>query len=611
MLRNFVDTVGEWNPQLFRELKGRFKPINLIAVSAGSLLMQLVVFLFNIRDIPGENYSLTSGYCRLGKMYLSQRYALEKQKSIINEQLNGYYSSTSGTHKIVSNLQTQNRDVQTKIDRLQEHLYNNEICPADAIEWQSWWSHHWGYIFLCFSVIFVFILLVAGTYAIINDLAREEKRGTLNFIRLSPQSEKNILTGKILGVPSLIYLFVLIAIPLHLWAGYAAKVSLVKIFSYYLILSASCYFFYSASMLLGLTSRWFSSFLPWLGSGTVLIFLSTTSQLYFTSYNSDNFLIPINWFGLISPWGMISYLFRNQWFDNFYNHSSILLPISKLEFFSLPIGKFLPTLLGFHLLNYIISTHGIWQAIKRSFRHTKTTLLSKRHSYFLAAFFQIILIGLSSGVHQHPGQIVSLVILNTILCLVLILALSPQRQIVQEWARYRHQENNVKSLWRDLILGEKSPVGLAILINLVITWTPTTLWIFFSSREVESVYWLSKSEYLLGVILFVSLVMIYTTIAQLILLVKSSQRTVWSISTFAFVVLLPTLIPLLTMISEGKLSRVWLFSPFLWIGIHDATITEVFMSILADLAIAVLLNVQLTRQLKSLGESSSKALLVG
>jgi hypothetical protein len=54
-----------------------------------------------------------------------------------------------------------------------------------------------------------------------------------------------------------------------------------------------------------------------------------------------------------------------------------------------------------------------------------------------------------------------------------------------------------------------------------------------------------------------------------------------------------------------------LFSPFLWIGIHDATITEVFMSILVDLAIAVLLNVQLTRQLKSLGESSSKALLVG
>jgi hypothetical protein len=610
MIRNFVDTVGEWNPQLFRELKGRFKPINLIAVSASSFLMQLVVFLFQLKDIPGEHYYVISGYCRLEKVYLSQKDALQKQKSIIDKQLNAYYSSSSNAHEIVSNLQTQNRGIQAQIDQLQTQI-DTEICPADAIEWQSWWSDHWGYIFLCFSVIFVFILLVAGTYAIINDLAREEKRGTLNFIRLSPQSEKNILTGKMLGVPSLIYLFVLTAIPLHLWAGYAAKISLVNIFSYYLILSGSCYFFYSASMLLGLTSRWFSSFLPWLGSGIVLIFLSTTFQLSFPAYNSEISLIPINWFGLIFPWGMIGYLFREQWFLNdFYNHSSSLLPISELEFFSLPIGKFLPTLLGFHLLNYIISTHGIWQAIKRSFRHTGITILSKKHSYFLAGFFQIILIGLTNGVHELPGRIVSLVILNTILCLLLILALSPQRHIVQEWTRYRHQENSGKSLWRNLILGEKSPVGLAILINLVITWTPTTLLFFFFSREVEDHYWLSKSEYLLGVILFASLMMIYTSIAQLILLVKSRQRAVWSISTFVFVILLPTLIPLFYE-NNSLGSLVWLFSPFPWVGIHNATITEVFMSILADLAIAVLLNVQLTRQLKSLGESSSKALLAG
>ena len=48
-------------------------------------------------------------------------------------------------------------------------------------------------------------LLVMGTYLLIADLSREERRGTLNFIRMSPESAKNILLGKLLGVPILVY----------------------------------------------------------------------------------------------------------------------------------------------------------------------------------------------------------------------------------------------------------------------------------------------------------------------------------------------------------------------------------------------------------------------
>ena len=57
----------------------------------------------------------------------------------------------------------------------------------------------------------------------INDLAKEEQRGTLNFIRLSPQTEQSILFGKMLGVPSLVYLFIILSIPLHLWSGIALE----------------------------------------------------------------------------------------------------------------------------------------------------------------------------------------------------------------------------------------------------------------------------------------------------------------------------------------------------------------------------------------------------
>ncbi|MDB9465969.1 hypothetical protein PN480_15090 [Dolichospermum circinale CS-1225] len=53
MLLNFIDRVGELNPQLFRELKGRLKGFNLIISMGSSLLLQLT---------PSANYP------RLGKI---------------------------------------------------------------------------------------------------------------------------------------------------------------------------------------------------------------------------------------------------------------------------------------------------------------------------------------------------------------------------------------------------------------------------------------------------------------------------------------------------------------------------------------------------------------
>ncbi len=43
------------------------------------------------------------------------------------------------------------------------------------------------YIFTFLSITSIFALLVVGTYQLIADLSGEERRGTLNFIRLSPQ----------------------------------------------------------------------------------------------------------------------------------------------------------------------------------------------------------------------------------------------------------------------------------------------------------------------------------------------------------------------------------------------------------------------------------------
>ncbi|RQH23304.1 hypothetical protein D5R40_27115 [Okeania hirsuta] len=50
------------------------------------------------------------------------------------------------------------------------------------------------------------VILIGGVYMLVADLAKEKRLGTLNFIRLSPQSIQKILLGKLLGVPILIYL---------------------------------------------------------------------------------------------------------------------------------------------------------------------------------------------------------------------------------------------------------------------------------------------------------------------------------------------------------------------------------------------------------------------
>jgi hypothetical protein len=59
---------------------------------------------------------------------------------------------------------------------------------------------------------------IGGTYLIARDFAREMRNGTLNLVNLSPAKPLEILLGKLLGVPILIYWVVFLALPLHFMA---------------------------------------------------------------------------------------------------------------------------------------------------------------------------------------------------------------------------------------------------------------------------------------------------------------------------------------------------------------------------------------------------------
>ncbi|MGI8503169.1 MAG: ABC transporter permease subunit [Hassallia sp.] len=631
MMLNLIDKIGDWNPQLLREVKGRLKIFPVAIAFILSLLGQLVLFLFQFREFPGDKYSIVGQYCRLSKSYIQQQDALSRQTNTLYTAISNFKKTKVSSTVSLVDLQTELKSANAKSQALNKYI-SETFCPTNQLNMQLWWRDHWEYIFLSLSVIFIFTLLVAGTYLLINNLANEERRGTLNFIRLSPQSEVNILTGKLLGVPILVYFVTLVAVPLHLYAGRSANIAFSYIFSFYAVLAASCIFFYSAALLFGLVCRWFNGFQPWLGSGTVLIFLMMT--MLSLSSSGTKFNNSTAWFRLFSPFDITNYLFPNLF--HLYNGS----PLKQLQFFYLPIGINVTTIVGSHLLSYGLCTFGIWQALKRCFRNPNAAVISKLQSYFVVAGLQVIMWGFtlqyvknycppnldkqpSTCLYDVNSQIgenfIWLGFCNSVILLGLIAIISPHRQAVQDWARYKHQGVWKKSLLKDFIFGEKSIALVAMAINLAIAIIPLIVWIAIAPilnfhHNPSSLGFgnhIHRIHLVFALALFITLMMIYATIAQLMLMMKTSKRSLWAIGTVAAVMFLPPMILQLLTLDPSKNATFWLFSSFPWAGVIYASTTTIFMALLAEFSVLVLLNFQLTRQVKLAGEFATKALLIG
>ncbi|HLO52056.1 MAG TPA: hypothetical protein VK211_26875, partial [Kamptonema sp.] len=189
----------------------------------------------------------------------------------------------------------------------------------------------------------------------------------------------------------------------------------------------------------------------------------------------------------------------------------------------------------------------------------------------------------------------------------LIAALSPHRQTLQDWARYRQErlKTGVKySLIRDLIWGEKSPAVVAIAVNLLIVaalFVPATL-IFAEAGD--------RNQIILALLYTISFLLICATISQVMLLMKTSKRAFWAAGTVAAAIILPPMILGVLSINPGENGGgLWLLTPFALDAIRYASINVIVSTLLAQFAFFGFLNFQLTRQLKKAGESASKALL--
>ena len=551
----------DWNPQLFRELKGKLKTRNVIIAAAISVVIQFVCVINLLSDLPNPDpqgkLGVQYGRYGMGHVYGSGMY-------------------------------------------YRQHLpYSKDLLDNWVINWQLLWLD----LFIILSIISIFALLVVGTYMLVADLAKEESQGTLNFIRLTPQSAGNILLGKILGVPILLYTAICLFLPLHTVAGINARIPLGLILSFDAVIVASCAFFYSLALLCSLLNFGLSGFKPWLISGIIgsVLFILTTSLFHGDYLNLNH---PLDWPYLFNPSLVLSYLIDAT---NLPDSKIDFLPVENLQqllFYGQPLWKSATIGIGLIIFNLSLWTYWSWSLLLRRFDNPNSTFLSKVQSYWLTGWFVAIALGFtlqSNSPHVNSVYFIYLQFCLGMWGLGLTAALSPHRQKLHDWARYRHQTAN-KGIWQELIFGENSPSTVAVAVNLAIAIAYIIPSIFIHlDRGRQYVLW--------GFIISAGSIILCAVAAQIILMLKTRKRAALSMITVASIIIVPSVCLGMANIYWYEQPLAWLFSFVPTIAVKYVTMPTIALTILGQwLAISVI-GFGMSRQLKQAGASETKMLL--
>lgn len=551
----------DWNPQLLRELKGKLKTKNVIVAAAISVIIQFVCVINLLSDLPDAD---PEG--KLGVQY--GRYGM----GYIKHNLNEYYHPT--------------------------FPYTKDLLDNWVVNWQLLWLD----LFIILSIIGIFALLIVGTYMLVADMAQEESQGTLNFIRLTPQSAGDILLGKILGVPVLLYTVIGFFLPLHTIAGINARIPFSLVLGFDAVIVASCAFCYSLALLFSLLNFGGSSFKPWLITGVVgSILFILTKTLFYGRLELDN---PLGWLFLFNPSLVLTYLI-----------DATHLPDSKIDFLSIEnlqqllfYGQAWWTKatvgIGLIIFNFSLWTYWSWSLLKRRFHNPASTVLTKVQSYWLTGWLVAIALGFTLQSNSGDTNFEYFVFLQVCLVawgLCLTAALSPHRQKLRDWARYRHQTTG-KSVWQELVLGENSPSTVAVAINLAIAIAyivPSIL--IHLDRDRHCILW--------GFIIGGLNIIFCATVAQIMLMLKTRKRAALSMITVASMIILPPVCLGMANIYWGILPSVWLFSFMPTIAVEFVSTTTIAFTLLGQCLAISLFGLQMSRQLKQAGASETKILL--
>lgn len=558
MIATSIERVTETNPQLAREWKGRLTPKNLTIATIISIVGQALVYLY-FRDLLPAAQGFNR-YCTASPP----------------PNFPGYSP------------------------------YPNHFCIQDLNgQWMILDELWWLDIFTFLSIVGIFALLVVGTYQLIADISTEERQGTLNFIRLSPRSARDILLGKILGVPVLLYWVAILALPFHLVAGLAAGIPFGLILAFYAVLLVSCAFFYCASIAFALAGQWLGGFQPWLGSGTVAIFLFYATLLSLSGYASSR--TPFDWLNLFYPGLVLSYLVKATFLPPDTVRYLGIQELSRSLWYGQSIWESFPAGLGFILLNFGVWTYWLTRALRRRFHDPLATLVSKSQSYGMTACFCIITLGFLVQTLEPSYLADNLAILTAFLAiysLFLVIVLTPSRQAVQDWARYRHQ-NGEKGMnsWRSFLFSEKSPAIFAIAANLAIA--------VFSFVPAILIAPLGdyKPGMLGGFLLTVNMMLVYAALAGWVMLWKTNKRSLLAAGTIATAVMFPLVCFSVLRILPFNSPLLWGFSFLPVVAARSATVFSIALPFFGQCLMLTLLGLQIHRQVRQIGASATKALL--
>lgn len=527
MKNKWLHLLGDWNPQLLREFQ-EIRISSLLVATALSLLGQFLLIIYLQAQLPIELDATAP---------VSNTYCLPNSASTCFRDLNGNF----------------------------------------VIHWQLWWFN----LFTFLSLFATLVLLVGGVYLLVNNLAVEQRRGTLNFIRLSPQSPQTILLGKLLGVPSLLYLVFILAIPLHLWAGLSAKIPLMLLVSFYIFLIAGCYFFYSAAILFSLISSSFGV-APWLASIIVLLYLCANH------YSVTGTLV--DWLFLFSPNQAIPYLLEATHLNISSVYGWLFLPSSLYSkyWFNLQVGSNIINLMVSGLLNYGLWSYWIWQAIARCYSHPKKTLLTQKQSYFLVACFEIVIIGFTwvkgdvaawrEGMISHYRF---LLIFNLIVFLTLIMSVTRFQPAMENYGR-----RSLLKAWSNLAL---STIGF----NLAIASIFLIPWILFNLNTSDQI------PALFGLLILCNFILICAALTQVIVLRIAQKPALWIMGTFAMIAVLPVIVlNFIAYNSDTSLFVLWLFTPYAWVATKSASQVNILWAILLQWLVLGLCTWQIVHEIE-------------
>lgn len=689
--QQFIDRLGDWNPQLLREFRGNLKRSSVVIVIGLSLVLQIAIFgLFSVglpgavqpdqlrlgtypdieinsvpspraAAVPVSSLAIVQSVFKEITVESAQPLSTDDADAVLpgdhlltidgqampstTGDFSGLIQAIRGSSDPYSiGEEYVNRDqigtwvelslwregrgeFAVKLPRVVVADYQSSYCrlggshipgvyypnrcavTADAKAYAVDWVHWYETLFVVMGGVLIFAVMGLGTILLIGNLDQERRRGTLNFVRLSPRSSGNILLGQLLGVPSCLYLGVAIALPAHIYTGLQGGLSPIAIASFYAVLAIQTLVFYSAALLLGLVNVGLGSFQAWLGSGLVIGFQWFMLLIAHTSVTVPS---PNAVFGtyLLTPFFSLRQLVPQAFSNNYaYDPGVELQSPPVIWFLGHTVGPLeYPLLVA---INGFVLTACLWQALHRRYNNTQGTILSRRYSYGLTCGLVAMMLGFAVGSGTNLDQAsrvitdngITLTLMITVYFLGLLVALTPTRQTLQDWARFRQSrvaETHRKSLWRDLVFGDTSSPLLALVINLGIAFGLVFAWVLVTPLALTPAMGLSLLS-CMGILL------IYGLLSQIITLSRVKKTGVWAGGTIMLSFLLPGMLVAVLGGIENRFPGLSL-ATFPWIMFEGVSASAAFALLGQWIAIAAMTGIYV-RQLHQAGESASKALM--